>query len=75
MLCCAVLAVFLLVSAVAVSFLLPTDIEVFCCLVSYCISDRINHPDGKCIFAEILETDKEVREGVLITDTLDVLNA
>lgn len=75
MLCRAVLAVFLLVSAVAVSFLLPTDINVFCCLVLYCISDRINHPDGKCVFAEILKTDKEVHEGVLITDTLDALNA
>jgi len=64
-LCRAVLVVFLLVSAVAVSFSLPTDIKVFCCLVLYCISDQISHPDEKCVFAKILETDKEVREGVL----------
>ena len=69
------LAVFLLVSAVVVSFLLPMDIKVFCCLVLYCISDRISNPDGKCVFAKILETDEEVRGGVLITDTLDILNA
>ena len=46
------------------------------CFALYCIPDRINNPNGKCVFAKVPETGKEVNEGwIMYYRQIDVSDA